>query len=109
MTNTPEHTLEGHKSWVMCVAWSPDGKMLVSGGHDGTVRLWDPETGKKVGSLAFILFFVIISFFKLPGCADAAVEGMKKPCCGKPRVVPLLSLCVCLFAFVCLDFIIYIC
>ena len=33
-------TLEGHKSSVYSVAWSPDGKTLASGSFDGTIRLW---------------------------------------------------------------------
>lgn len=45
-TGTPKHTLSGHKHWVLCVAWSPDGTRLATGSMDNTVRLWDPETGK---------------------------------------------------------------
>ena len=31
---------------VQAVAYRPDGKVLATGSHDGTVRLWDPATGE---------------------------------------------------------------
>ncbi|HET6572890.1 MAG TPA: hypothetical protein VFG68_04755 [Fimbriiglobus sp.] len=37
--------LKGHKGTVSGVAYSPDGRTLATGSWDGTVRLWDPETG----------------------------------------------------------------
>ena len=35
---------------VYSVSWSPDGSQVVSGGVDGTVRMWDVVTGEQVGA-----------------------------------------------------------
>jgi WD40 repeat protein len=41
-------TLKGHLDQVFDVSFSPDSKRLVSGGMDGTVRVWDVSTGKEL-------------------------------------------------------------
>jgi len=40
----------GHRDGVCCVAFSPDGKRVVSGSYDKTIRVWDVERGQMVSS-----------------------------------------------------------
>lgn len=44
--------LEGHTGYVLTAAFSPTGDRLASGGDDEEVKVWNIESGKKVGSFA---------------------------------------------------------
>ena len=56
-------TLSEHTGTVLEVAWNPNGSILATSGNDGTVRLWNPDSGvnyavlrghtKAVNSVAF--------------------------------------------------------
>ena len=37
--------LRGHTNWAHCIAFSHDGRRIISGSKDGTMRVWDVETG----------------------------------------------------------------
>ena len=37
--------MKGHSLSVISVAWSADGRRVVSGSDDNTIRIWDVETG----------------------------------------------------------------
>ena len=43
--------LQGHTDDVTDIAFSPDGKKILSGSEDNTVRLWDTETGQLLYTL----------------------------------------------------------
>ena len=39
-----------HSASINATAWSSDGKRVVTGSHDETLRVWDVQTGKMIGS-----------------------------------------------------------
>ncbi len=37
--------LTAHQGWVHSIRFSPDGRRMVTASHDGSVRVWDADTG----------------------------------------------------------------
>ena len=46
------HALEGHADFVKSVAFSRNGRLLVSGGADRTVKLWRIADGRELRTIA---------------------------------------------------------
>jgi len=46
--NEPTALLGGHRGAVCALEWSADGTQLVTGGSDGTARLWDVASAREV-------------------------------------------------------------
>jgi hypothetical protein len=49
--NKNQTTLRGHTNWVYSVAFSADGKRIVSGSEDNTLKVWDAATGQETLTL----------------------------------------------------------
>ena len=58
-TGRPVHTLRGHKHLVRQVAFSRDGRFVVSSSLDGTVELHEAATGRLVQTLVATKAFVL--------------------------------------------------
>ena len=49
--NVPMYVSSGHSDGVLSVAFSPDGKAIVSGSKDKSIKMWNPETGDVIRTL----------------------------------------------------------
>jgi Tol biopolymer transport system component len=47
-TDKEVRTLTGHTEWITCAVFSGDGKRLLSASYDGTLRIWDVQSGQEL-------------------------------------------------------------
>ena len=45
------YEIPAHDSWVSALAFSPDGRFLVSGSWDHTIKIWDARTGNTLRTI----------------------------------------------------------
>uniref|UniRef100_A0A452YEP2 Uncharacterized protein n=1 Tax=Aegilops tauschii subsp. strangulata TaxID=200361 RepID=A0A452YEP2_AEGTS len=46
------HTYQGHTGRIDVLRFTPDGRWIVSGGADSSVKIWDLTAGKLLHDLA---------------------------------------------------------
>jgi WD40 repeat protein/serine/threonine protein kinase len=68
-------TFRGHTKGVSSVAYSPDGKRLASASGDGTIKLWNVETGREVRTLRGHTALVVHVAFSRDGRRLASVSA----------------------------------
>jgi WD40 repeat protein len=74
-----QRTLDGHKNIVWCVAFDPDGRTLVSGSYDKTIKIWEPASGKLFRTLEGHTGSVVGIGFLSDGSVVASKGGIKCP------------------------------
>ena len=65
-------TLEGHRTEVNSVAFSPDGRTLASGGWDGTIKLWFVSARRSFASLGHLDGSLSVAFSRPDGAMVAS-------------------------------------
>ncbi|GFE54616.1 WD G-beta repeat containing protein [Babesia ovis] len=68
-------SLEGHSESVLCMDFSPDGKLLATGSGDSAVRIWDLETATPIKTLKGHTNWVLCVLWS-PDCRRLSSAGM---------------------------------
>jgi RNA polymerase sigma factor (sigma-70 family) len=75
-TGKAVRTIRGHKHMAISLAFSPDGKLLATGGYssDADIRLWEVATGKEVRRIETGAIVPVVAFSP-DGKSLAAAQG----------------------------------
>jgi WD40 repeat protein len=85
LVRNPECPVTGHTDEVNTVAFSADGKRVVSGSDDTLVKIWDSATGAEVSSFVGVRFGEAMGVFCGFGSFPAVLclgSGLRRGCCG---------------------------
>jgi WD40 repeat protein len=52
VTGQELRTFSGHSDLITSVAFSPDGRQIISGSRDRTIKCWDAATGREIRTLS---------------------------------------------------------
>lgn len=74
---------------VSALAFSPDGRMILSGGTDSVVKLWDTETGKELKNLTGHTAAVVSAAFSSDGLYGVTASSGQQD---KPATIKLWDL-----------------
>ena len=72
-----------HDDIVMSVAFSPDGKYVVSGSWDDTARVWEAATGEEVARMTHDDAVYSVAFSPDGKYVVSGSRGWKPLACGK--------------------------
>ena len=67
--------LEGHTGWIGAVAFSPDGRRIVSGSRDHTTKVWGVTSGEQLLTLKADDTRILSATFSLDGRRIFTVSG----------------------------------
>ena len=51
LIRSQDPSIAGHENGVTSLVYSKNGKLLISGGHDHLIKIWDAESGKLIKTL----------------------------------------------------------
>lgn len=68
---------QAHQGTVWALKVSPDGRRLASCGEDGTIRMWDPESGEHVRMLRHDRPYERLNITGIQGLTQAEIAGLR--------------------------------